>query len=273
MSWNTKDSACFFSVVRYSHCSVPIDSTIPTSHLPWIHSSYRDSLAIHFDSSVSNYDKVNIMWRSQVLETVDLPTKSKNPADSPVVIIASTPRIAIKTTAVDTEKRLTSRRIQIRLEDERAYTLCLAEFEKRNCIIKKVIGPANSISNSQMLSNSQPEFPSSQHIPSQSATQQTFSPMINRASIQKAQTAFSPIAPASVPQGTEIFEFQPAQSGIQNNIPSSAVENSLPSMQLGDLNDIEISNYICDCLCDPKFVKLCDQVDRVWATLDANYRA
>lgn len=40
-------------------------------------------------------------------ETVDLPTKSKNPADSPVVIIASTPRIAIKTTAVDTEKRLT----------------------------------------------------------------------------------------------------------------------------------------------------------------------
>lgn len=138
--------------------------------------------------------------------------------------------------------------------------MCLAEFEKRNCIIKKVIGPANSISNSQMLSNSQPEFPSSQHIPSQSATQQTFSPMINRASIQKAQTAFSPIAPASVPQGTEIFEFQPAQSGIQNNIPSSAVENSLPSMQLGDLNDIEISNYICDCLCDPKFVKLVNKI-------------
>ncbi|KAK9460535.1 uncharacterized protein V1516DRAFT_676963 [Lipomyces oligophaga] len=178
------DNVVSIPVQRYTYCSTSLKDNRSSQQLPWIHSPYRDSLFIIFDSRYSDIPRLRLIWQNKDLvciltwnmstlsdmylqENICLDTvlrskvvveeKGSLPAFS---ILARSPLIGVKVISLESEPQNEVRRFQLRFQNEENFKTCLNEFSKYNCIIKHT-----GFSDSSMI-YSQRQLPEQAHYSS-----------------------------------------------------------------------------------------------------------
>ncbi|KAK9432401.1 hypothetical protein V1505DRAFT_365464 [Lipomyces doorenjongii] len=166
-----------FPIQKHSYCKVPFNNGPSSKSIPWTHSPYRDSLVIAFDPTVSEVVRIKVMWRSEILENVDVAAIGKlNLSQSPLTVIVRSPCIGIKYAYREPYGQIMIRRFQIRFANDELFAACLRQFEKYGCLIKGASGLSSTSGSHSMISSTQQSAASVTEGCSQSASSRSYLP-------------------------------------------------------------------------------------------------
>ncbi|KAK9481906.1 hypothetical protein V1527DRAFT_478113 [Lipomyces starkeyi] len=166
-----------FPIQKHSYCKVPFNNGPSSKSIPWTHSPYRDSLVIAFDPTVSEIVRIKVMWRSEILENVDVAAVGKlNLSQSPLTVIVRSPCIGIKYAYREPYGQIMIRRFQIRFANDELFAACLRQFEKYGCLIKGASGLSSMSGSHSMISSTQQSAASVTEGGSQPASSRSYLP-------------------------------------------------------------------------------------------------
>ncbi|KAK9377948.1 uncharacterized protein V1513DRAFT_435684 [Lipomyces chichibuensis] len=166
-----------FPIQKHSYCKVPFNNGPSSKSIPWTHSPYRDSLVIAFDPTVSEIVRIKVMWRSEILENVDVAAIGKlNLSQSPLTVIVRSPCIGIKYAYREQYGQIMIRRFQIRFANDELFAACLRQFEKYGCLIKGASGLSSMSGSPSMIGSTQQSAASVTEGGSQSASSRSYLP-------------------------------------------------------------------------------------------------
>ncbi|KAK9349543.1 hypothetical protein V1522DRAFT_396776 [Lipomyces starkeyi] len=166
-----------FPIQKHSYCKVPFNNGPSSKSIPWTHSPYRDSLVIAFDPTVSEIVRIKVMWRSEILENVDVAAVGKlNLSQSPLTVIVRSPCIGIKYAYREPYGQIMIRRFQIRFANDELFAACLRQFEKYGCLIKGASGLSSISGSHSMISSTQQSTASVTDGGSQPASSRSYLP-------------------------------------------------------------------------------------------------
>ncbi|KAK9370003.1 hypothetical protein V1509DRAFT_618237 [Lipomyces kononenkoae] len=145
-----------FPIQKHSYCKVPFNNAPSSKSIPWTHSPYRDSLVIAFDPTISEIVRIKVLWRTEILENVDVADIRKlNISSAPLTVIVRSPCIGIKYAYREQYGQIMVRRFQMRFANDELFTACLRQFEKYGCLIKSASGLSPMPDSQGMISSTQ----------------------------------------------------------------------------------------------------------------------
>ncbi|KAK9246763.1 hypothetical protein V1506DRAFT_534254 [Lipomyces tetrasporus] len=166
-----------FPIQKHSYCKVPFNNAPTSSSISWTHSPYRDSLVIAFDPTISEIVRIKVMWRSEILEDVDVAAiKKLNISQSPLTVIVRSPCIGIKYAYRDLYGHIMVRRFQMRFANDELFVACLRQFEKYGCLIKGASGITSMSGTQSKISSTQQSAASVTEGGSQSTSSRSYLP-------------------------------------------------------------------------------------------------
>ncbi|KAK9472124.1 uncharacterized protein V1510DRAFT_148586 [Dipodascopsis tothii] len=244
--------AISFPVQKHSYCILPLGgSGSSAGQVSWSHSPYRDQLYISFDSSGSESVSIKVIWKTDVLEEVDLAATKRLaqqmllPQQAFVVIVRA-PCIGVKYMFQPTPNTVMIRRFQVRFASNDYFNACREQFARYNCVIKDAMpSAAMQFSQSQLspsfISDSQPDESPAKHA---------------GASLPLATPLYA--VPALLPPSQPAPAMAPSvpSSQIRTSDTISSFAGSTPISNLLLADDTAVEKMIMSCLNDPQFVTL-----------------
>ncbi|KAK9240702.1 hypothetical protein V1525DRAFT_394711 [Lipomyces kononenkoae] len=166
-----------FPIQKHSYCKVPFNNPPSSKSIPWTHSPYRDSLVIAFDPTVSEIVRIKVLWRSEILENVDVADiKKLNISSAPLTVIVRSPCIGIKYAYRELYGQIMVRRFQMRFANDELFTACLRQFEKYGCLVKSASGLSSMPGSQSIISSTQQSAASVTDRASQTGSGRSYCP-------------------------------------------------------------------------------------------------
>ncbi|KAK9324332.1 hypothetical protein V1517DRAFT_317774 [Lipomyces orientalis] len=231
-----------FPIQKHSYCKVPFNNAPTSSSISWTHSPYRDSLVIAFDPTISEIVRIKVMWRSEILEDVDVAAiKKLNISQSPLTVIVRSPCIGIKYAFRDLYGQIMVRRFQLRFANDELFAACLRQFEKYGCLIKGASGITSMSGTQSKISSTQQSVASVTEGGSQSTSSRSYLPS-SLSSISSYSSQHMKPCEGNIGIGVSFSDAKMlSQSELDGQLPQSSGPGALAAMHANSRHNVASS--------------------------------